>query len=384
VIGRLLLAVPLTLWAPACAKKESDSESVAQPAPTGIDIDDPRACAPCHQAIVAEWNESMHARAHHDRDPIYAGIRALRLGKEGAQIAPACAGCHNPRTDELEGTVAKRGVSCATCHNVAAIHAGKSGRAALQWAEGSVLTGPHDASPEGTTAHGTGPAAPHLTDGKSMCLVCHAEVKSKAGLPICTTGPERAAAPEDDQTCVSCHMPTVDGPSGAFTARKTHRSHIFAGPHRAWYQADPGPLKRAVTLTGTWDKSGLTLRLGNATGHGFPSGFPGRQSILKTTGHDAAGAPIWSPPPVVLGKRYEDAAGQPTLAPWAEKLAKDTRLKPAEKRDIVLTPPDGVVRVETSLSMRLLPAKLAQKLKLNDKPEGEPRVIHALSLKKPE
>ncbi|MFT5431097.1 MAG: hypothetical protein ACI9OJ_001776 [Myxococcota bacterium] len=330
----------------------------------------------------------MHARAHPSADPIYAAILELRKTREGAAIETACAGCHSPRA--APGIAATTGVTCAACHNVAAVHAGKVGANALERATAQLLLGPHDIPAGATVAHGTGPAASHLTDGVTICGACHERLNSQHGVSMCATGQELADG-GSTQTCVGCHMPIVDGPSGVMSSRKTHRRHTFGGPHRAWYQDDPEVLQRAVTLLGTLTHDALRLTLTNRTGHAFPTGFPGRQAILEIEGYDSLGTLVWrgasagstTPSPVIMGKRYEDAAGKPTLAPWSVRLAKDSRLKAAEARQITIARPPEVVRVVARLTFRLLPKALASKIGMAMAPEAVPKTIKELELKLP-
>lgn len=351
-----------------------------------VNIDDPEACAPCHAEVVAEWNQSMHASAHHERDPIYAGVRRLRMAREGDAVAAACAGCHTPRAaDPTDAIRARVGVSCATCHNTIRVDPARRGRAALTFDPGGGLYGPHHVPALTTSPHPIGPAASHLRDGKTICLVCHAELKSATGIPICSTGPERAAAGNQEETCVGCHMPLVKLPSGKVSRFATHRSHIFHGPHRAWAQRDPSLLRAAVALSAAFSEpdGGLEIRLKNETGHGFPTGFPGRIAMVTLRGLDAAGKEVWTAAPgtvpgALMAKRYVDASGKPTLAPWAAKLASDTRLKPDEQRVLRVSVPAVVVTVEVALAMRLLPPPLAVRIGLKEAPENQPRVIQTV------
>jgi hypothetical protein len=127
------------------------------------------------------------------------------------------------------------------------------------------------------------------------------------------------------------------------------------------------------------------------TGHGFPTGFPGRQAILEIDGFDGDGKRVWrgantnsmTPSPVVMGKRYEDAAGTPTLAPWSVRLAKDSRLKAGEARQWSIPRPLEVVRVVARLTFRLLPKALASKVGLATAPEAVPKTITELELRLP-
>ena len=383
----LLLGACKQAPAPPPAPEDSPDAEV-QP----VDPDDVEACAQCHQAVVEEWRESMHARAHHEDDPIYAGIRQLRMQKEGPEIARSCAVCHTPRFGgDLDAAAARPGVACAACHAVAAVKQSHDGFGAnvLIAATDGMLPGPHDLEPGvAGNSHGTGPAPAHMKDGgKTLCLACHGELRGPTGVPICTTGPEAEEAPtEDGKTCVDCHMAEVPGPSGSVSAnRKTHRSHRFAGPHRAWYQGDTSQLAESVSVAARFDAADLVVTLENRTGHGLPTGFPGRMALLVAKGFDAAGAEVWQGggPKVaetVFRKEYVDAEGKPTLAPWAVKLASDSRLKPGETREVRLTVPEQVRRVEVAFLFRLLPPPLAKKIGLEGAPEDAPRVAAKVTL----
>ena len=388
--------VAVLLVAAGCPKSDkSPIEPATNAAAAAIDIDDPQSCRECHEAIVVEWEQSMHARAHHTRDPIYAGVRRLREQREGADILAVCAACHTPRdVDALDSAIAQTGVACAACHNVAAVHATDDarGRAALDFAGGALLLGPNDLPADASDAHGTGAAPPHMKDGPSLCLACHGELKSATGLPICTTGPELAGAPGESEPCTACHMPAVEGSSGLANDRPQHASHAFAGPHRAWYQRDAAWLAAAVELDGQLNGGTLVVTVTNRAGHAMPTGFPGRLAALRVVGRDAAGAEVWSnwtddamaqDPQAVFNKVYVDEQGQPTLAPWAAALKRDTRLSPGETRTLQYAVPESVQRVSVTLALRLLPPPLAQKLGIAGTLETEPRPMATIEVARP-
>lgn len=394
------------VWIVAACSKEAPAPtpppvaaaSDADAAPEAVDIEDPATCRPCHEAVVDEWLESMHARAHHSRDPIYAGVREVRMKREGAAIAEACETCHTPRAAGGGAGKPELGVTCAACHHVASVKPGALGHEALVRPEGPLLLGPHDAqlAPGELPAHGSGPAPKHMKEGRTLCLACHGELSAPSGVAMCSTGPEHEAQRGGSQdTCVSCHMPLVDGPSGAVATAKTHRSHHFAGPHRAWYQDDPSLLRRAAELEARFEGEALIVTVTNTSGHGFPTGFPGRRAHVQVDGFDAGGARIWQstpagqspmqasePPEAAFGKVYVDAEGQPTLAPFAVKLARDSRLKPSEARTLRFSPPAEVERVEVLLVMRLMPPKLAKKIGLEVAIEAGPRTLKSVRLRR--
>lgn len=366
----------------ACA-----TEPTPPPPPTNpelaVDLDAPTACGACHEAVVAEWEESMHARSHHERDPVYAGMRSLRMARQGAQVADKCAKCHTPRSPEDPASpAALAGVSCATCHAVEAIEEGELGADALRFSEAGLLRGPHSIEAGASPVHGTGDAAPWLGDGTTICLVCHDAMRNPAGAPTCTTGPEHAAARAG--SCVSCHMPELPSPSGSTSQRDSHRSHAFLGPHRAWYQDDPSFFASAIELKGELQGRTLRASLRHRAGHAFPTGFPGRLAIVRAIGQDAEGEEIWrsfqndpltEDPQAVLRRVYVDAEGKPTMPPFAERLAKDHWVPADGRWEHQWTLPPGVERVQLELLYALLPGKVAPLLGLEGAPEARPRRV---------
>lgn len=346
-----------------------------------VATDDPQTCTPCHATVVAEWTESMHSRSHHDKDPIYAAMRTLRIGKEGEDIAEKCATCHHPRAlTDVASDVALAGVSCATCHNLAEVKPGEKGAAALVAGAEGVMRGPTDIAADSSPVHGTGGKLAAIADGKTLCLACHAEEKNKAGVPTCTTGVEMSEA-KDDRTCVSCHMPPVATPAGAASPRESHASHAFLGPHRAWLQQDTSLLAGAVGLSARFDGADVVVQLENKSAHGFPSGFPARMAVVVIRGLDATGAEVWrnvkadpmaEHPEAVLNKVYVDAEGKPTLAPYATKLARDSRLTGGETREVRVAVPAEVARVEVALKYWLVAPPAAKALGVSELPEAKP------------
>lgn len=382
-----LLLTALALVSAACRKDDARREPVGSAAPVAaappIDPDDPQACAACHGAIVAEYVESMHSRAHHAADPIYGALRSFRLGKEGPQLSAACARCHTPRDlAQAESAVAKTGVGCATCHNLAAVELSAAARGveALRFEAPGMLRGPHDVPAGKAVVHGTGPAQPALADGKTVCLACHGEERNAQGVATCSTGIEHG---DDERTCTSCHMPQVAAPSGIASVRTTHRSHAFVGVHRAWQSGDLSWLAEHLTVSGRFEPQRLVAVIDHRASHSFPTGFPARLAMLAMTGFDASGARVWSNfdkdplkehPEAVFGKAYVDAEGKPTLAPYAAALARDHRVQGLEKRELAIPVPASVVRVELELRLWLVAPPAAQKLGLTGS-LTEPRVL---------
>ena len=381
-----LLLVACSTSPPAPAPPPVPAERAGPTNPElAIDLDDPGTCAACHQAVHAEWTESMHSRAHMDGDPVFAAMRTLRMEKQGEKVGAKCLNCHTPRAPtDPDAAAAKAGVSCAACHAVASVQRdeGQLGAKALRYGVDGVLRSGRDLPPGASPVHGTGPALAEMADGQSLCLACHDATTNPAGAPACTTGPEHAEGADPGQTCVSCHMPEVEGPSGAMTDRASHRSHRFLGPHRAWLQDDPAILADAVDLAATLKDDRLSVVLSNQAAHAFPTGFPGRVAFLTAVGRDATGQDVWRSPEgwVVLGKRYVDSDGNPTMPPFAKELAADSRLPPDGERRYEAVVPPTVVSADVSLHFRLIPPPAVAALGLQGTPEAEPRLVRSITV----
>lgn len=374
-------------------EKAEETAGTAAEAHAGIDVDDVALCAACHGAVVDEWRTSMHAQAHHDADPIYGAMRAFRMEKQGPGLATKCAQCHGPRDPgHPDGAVARTGVGCAACHAIGAIDTDggkRKGAGAFTWSSPPVLRGPNDVAADAAAPHGVGPAAPWIADGRTLCLACHGEMRNPQGAPTCQTGAEYAEG-AGDTPCTGCHMPEVEGPSGAASTRASHRSHAFLGPHHLWREAgDAGFLAGAVAIEGRLEGGSLVATLRNTTQHAMPTGFPGRLVIVRATGFDAAGDAVWrnfetdpvaEDPDAVLRKVYVDDQGEPTMPPFAARLEADTRLAPGEARDLRWAVPGAVVRAELALVYRLLPPPAAETLGIADTPEAGARTMRTVEV----
>lgn len=374
----------LLLWLGCTPAPEPTPPPPADPAPAkaSLDLDDPRACAPCHEAVVSEWETSMHAQAHAERDPIYGAMRTLRMKVQGDAVGAQCPVCHDPRApDDPDSPAGRAGVSCAACHAVAGLHRDRGpGAKALE--RGDVLRSARDLPDGASPAHPTGPAAPWLADGTSLCLACHDATTNGSGVAACTTGPEHAEG--QGASCTSCHMPDADGPNGVVSTRPTHRSHRFPGAH-APLHGDETFLATALDLALDDRSDPMVVTVTNRTGHAFPTGFPGRVAQLVVKGN--AADVTWTSPPDLPGTRwgkvYVDADGKPVAAPFSVALKEDTRLRPGETRTIAIPRPTGVDGFRAEVHLRLLPPPLATTLGLDGTPVARPVLVRSTATPTP-
>jgi hypothetical protein len=351
-------------------------EQVHAEAVVALDLEDPQTCVPCHATVVAEWEMSQHAHAHHDRDPIYGFMRAMRVERQGEGILRNCANCHTPRdTADHESAAARAGVSCASCHTVEAVGEGH-GAAAFTAAAPATLLGPHVPAVSGSPAHGTGQWSETMRDGRTLCLACHGAMGNPAGLPTCTTGPEHALV-AGEATCVSCHMPQVSGASGAVGGRPAHRSHAFAGPHYAARSGVPTPVGAPLEAALEAGPDGARLTLATRSGHDAPSGFPGRMGQVRAIGLDADEHQVWSSDdepqaPYRMQRWYTNDAGEPEMAPFATQLVGDTRARWDQPFVVTLPVPDQAVIVQVEVHLHFVPRPLLERMGEADNPRLRP------------
>lgn len=382
------LAALSCLWitASACggSGEAKGNPEGAPPRRAVVNPDDPDACSECHAQIVGEWKESMHARAHHERDPIFAGVRTVAMAALGEQVASDCANCHTPRDPaNPDSPAGKLGVSCASCHMLDVVHPGKSGAQALGFAAVVRMRAGHDMAEGSSPAHQTGLAPDFIKDRKTVCLACHAAAKNPSGINTCSTGAEFEERKGEEKGCMDCHMPRIAGPGGIVGSRSEHARHVFLGPHRAWYHDDGEFLSTAVSLGGMLVEGGLKVTLRNQTGHGFPTGFPGRVAVLSAVGRDATGEEVWNnedAPQARFNKVYVDEAGKPTLPVLSKSMSVDNRLKPSESRTLAFEVPQAVESVELKLELRLVPTGALAKLGLQGALEGEARTVASATI----
>ena len=304
---------------------------------------DPRSIAP-----YALWSASM--MAHSAVDPYWqAKVRyeTAETPAAAASIENACLSCHAPmqqydarrvgglRFDALDAA-GREGVSCTVCHQIDPANLGKpeSFTAGFRINARNEIYGPHRnpfPMPMRMQAGRTPAYAIHVMES-ALCGTCHTVITPTLDANGKKTGEflEQAtylewaasAYPKSGKTCQSCHMPQLDEaqyiahtPHGGFFGptrpRKQFGQHGFSGVNVQMLSilADTLPAKRAIlTLAAERARQSLddgltlrleavrngstleaTVRLVNAAGHKYPSGFPSRRLWLHLTVRDRAG-----------------------------------------------------------------------------------------------
>lgn len=204
---------------------------------------DTKTCGTCHAEIVSEWSDSMHSFASFSNH-IYLRSFEDFFNSRGEEKAKFCSGCHDPailfdpdtklepKTDKL---ASHHGIGCESCHSVKeSIAVGNGSYVQIN----TPIPFPKEGDAKSLEKHLARVGSPSLR-AQELCLSCHRATLTPAmghdiSLPgIDELGPWRDSAYNGNQTerideenfkqetCVSCHMPQVNG----------HASHRFAGGH---------------------------------------------------------------------------------------------------------------------------------------------------------
>jgi hypothetical protein len=345
------------------------------------------ACAPCHLADPGPamrdaagrdvspsrlWPASMMALSA--RDPFWLAVFSAELAaRPGARetIERACTRCHAPAgfvereragghlgfDDVVAGTtpeaaLAREGVTCTMCHQIAAAGLGTpaSFSGGYEIGDERRIYGPHDTplvAPMVAYVSYTPVASAHARES-ALCATCHTVITraiaadgTPAGPPFVEQAPYLEWRNSDYDTevpgrplaesCQSCHMPTVDEDGAPIVtaisnfpwglgARSPFGRHTFVGGNAymlrvlagetAWAGVDvaPGELLAAAdateatlpdaarlaitSATRQGDTLVVVVRVENRTGHKLPTGYPTRRVWLDLRVSDAGSGAV--------------------------------------------------------------------------------------------
>lgn len=346
-----------------------------------------RSCGRCHRQIYKQWKKSMHAQSTALTDPIHGTFYRAVVGDphaEGVEMKgkfPVCLQCHAPTaakdgtTDLSSRSIYKEGVNCVSCHSLTrykgirkpeggmrlGLAAYEYSDTTLQGSSGRLLGQTHPANQGGHPVPVEG--NPGLMRSNGACMGCHDTRNNGHGVPLCQTGDEISSAGGAPVSCLSCHMPVVDG----------RADHSMMGGH------SPRTVARGLRMELALEASpeapsplGVELRLTNRLPHNFPTGAPFRNVFVILTAHDASGKQLWTSSPAghplrddrkaALFYALGDAEGNPAPPPKATQVLGDSRLKPGETRTLrYQVPREGVAYLEAVASYDLLLPPLKEK-----------------------
>ena len=338
-------------------------------------------CKACHPIIYQEYRDSIHSRSSIYTDPVHKAVWDLHPGKVKGKYS--CGKCHTPADHRLiEG---KSGltdnfiqrtepISCQQCHKIESIekHA-RSNKNILTDKKKYFFSA--DSQKRGTKVHfkekssflglftRTSGSPYHDIDysneiyyNGTICLGCHSHKQNGKGFTVCDLEVKQG---DSKESCISCHMPKIQGPLANQKGHGRHASHAINihGGHL-------NQLSKYIHLSISEKSDGFTVTLRNEATHTlFPQ--PLRLGQLRVE--------IEREGKRVKLKTYTFArvigrGGKPAM-PWlADSVLSDTTLKALESRtldyDFKIQKGDAVT---VTFGYYLVKPGAAKKLKISDK-----------------
>jgi len=324
-------------------------------------------CKRCHPTIYYEYQKAMHSKATIFKDPIHKA--AWEISPDFKKKQYTCGRCHTPADTTLMGALEHNltmvpdinstsggndAVSCAYCHRIQAIKHGEQQNYNIINQTEKLFFG-RIKDPIPNDFHKTGQNR-NFKNG-NVCIGCHSHYKNDHGINVCSTNDHNEL---DSASCVSCHMPKVDGLPSIKSEKKTHAYHGFAGIHN-----DIGMLSKYVDLEILRGTDRFFIAINNKSPHALTL-HPMRMMRLKVSVVRDKNVTTFEPKDFVriLGKDGN------LTSPWAaQEIVKNTSIKGNEKRvsTYMFKLEDGDI-VNTELGYFLLNPQVAKSLGLqNDK-----------------
>ena len=289
-------------------------------------------CGDCHRDIYQVWATSLHANAL--TNPTFqASVQEISNDQKSVQ---SCMGCHAPVSQHvgqsIDAPAAREGVTCDYCHSISG--SDTSNNVTLDI--GGAKYGPV------ANAHSTGHAVQYSTlhTKSEVCSGCH-EYNNTNGLKVLGTfsewrSSESAAA---GVTCQRCHMPLST--LNIVDPRIKRQPSSFVNLHQMPGGHSKDQLFKALDLRileATRRGADIEVKVlvhNKGAGHNVPTGMPTRQIVLTATvSGSKTGRQEQSR---TFGSTVHDSAGRPLdrdsqVVLAGVRFARDTRLKPGEKR----------------------------------------------------
>ena len=338
-------------------------------------------CKKCHPTIFAEYQSSIHSKSSIFKDAVHKAVWDKHPAKPKNNYK--CAKCHTPSDHDLISGKSKLAdneiqqtepISCQACHTIESIEKHTKANknkftdkkkyfySANQAKKGTKVVFKEEShflgmfkTKVGSPFHDIDYSNEGFYDG-NMCMGCHSHKQNGKGFVICDLEVKQG---DSKETCVSCHMPKIQGSMANQAQTATHSFH-----GASIHNATPKELSKYIKLSLEQKEIGFEVAIKNEVTHTlFPQ--PLRLNQLKVS-IEREGKTI--------SLKTESFAkiigtnGKPAM-PWlADTVISNTSIKAHETRkvsyDTVLQKGDAVI---IEFGYYMVNPKAAKVLEITDK-----------------
>lgn len=214
-------------------------------------------CKGCHPVIYSEFYESSHRKSSTFEDPIHKAIWDLHPNKKDEKYT--CAKCHTPTDLELLENIkngkkalpkknevqTQEAISCAYCHSIKDIKEHSKVNDNVITLREKVFYSANEENrnienkgfkdevsffgmmkkKSGSPFHKIDYSNKGFYTGK-MCMGCHSHLQNENKFDLCSV--EMEGTKDEEDNCITCHMPKIKGSATSIKITKTHTFHGFA------------------------------------------------------------------------------------------------------------------------------------------------------------
>ena len=339
-------------------------------------------CKKCHPIIFEEYQHSIHSKSSIYKDSVFKAVWDKHPAKAKGNDK-ACAQCHTPSDHDVMAGKSKftdneiqrtEPISCQQCHKIESVEKHtqanknilttkpKTFFAADEKLKGTKVEFKEESSFFGMFTTKTG-SPYHDIDYSNegyyngdSCMGCHAHKQNNKGFAVCDM---EVVQGDSKESCVSCHLPQIQGSLANQIDSKTHAFH-----GQSIHNSTPELLSKYVKLSLEKKVNGFNVSIKNEATHTlFPQ--PLRLNQLRV---------IIERDGKTIELKTESFArvigtdGKPSM-PWvADAVISDTSIKAHETREVkyddILKEGDAVV---VKFGYYVVNPEAAKNLEITDK-----------------
>jgi len=338
-------------------------------------------CKSCHPVIFAEYQNSIHNKSSIYKDVVHKAVWDKHPAKAKGNYK--CAKCHTPSDHDVMSGKSKLAdneiqrtepISCQQCHKIESVEKHtkvnkniltpkkKYFFSADKEKKGTKVVFKEESSffgmftkKSGSPYHDIDYSNEGYYNGDS-CMGCHSHKQNGKGFAVCDLEVKQG---DSKESCVSCHLPQVQG---SLANQKESATHAFHG--QSIHNSTPVLLSKYIKLSLDKNANGFDVSIKNEATHTlFPQ--PLRLNQLKVSiERDGKSIDLKTE----SFARVIGTDGKPSM-PWlADAIISDTSIKALETRTVkygdVLKEGDTVV---VKFGYYVVNPKAAKKLEITDK-----------------